>query len=140
MPGVFVDTGGWIALAVEDDHFHTTASRYLREVRASRRQLWTTNYVLAETYTRIRYDAGHHRAVAFHGVIVEAINRSGLDVEWITPQLHEEAWRTFRDYADQRFSIVDCTSFVGARQVGVDEVFGFDSGFLTMGFSLKPGL
>ncbi|MBI2886712.1 MAG: PIN domain-containing protein [Chloroflexi bacterium] len=133
-----MDTGGWIALAVQDDRFHLRARQHFRRLSASRTRLWTSNYVLAETLTRLRYDAGHHTALTTHQIIEQAIQADRLRVEWITPQLHAEALDLFRAYSDQRFSFVDCTSFVVARRVQVEAVFGFDKGFSIMGFVLQP--
>lgn len=138
MSRTFVDTGGWIALAVQDDRFHLRASQHYQRLSASGTQLWTSNYVLSETLTRLRYDAGHPTALETYRIIERAVQAGRLRVEWITPQLHEEAWRIFRDYGDQRFSFVDCTSFVVARRAQVETVFGFDRGFTIMGFVLQP--
>jgi len=95
--------------------------------------------VLAESYTRIRYDDGHTKALAFDTLIQEMIKRRQLSVAWISPALHEEALAIFRRYTDWMFSIVDCASFVVARRKKIHEVFGFDNDFATMGFVLRPG-
>lgn len=54
-----------------------------------------------------------------------------LRLEWVTPAMHNEAWKVFENYSDQDFSFVDCTSFVIAKQRGPKEVFGFDDHFKT---------
>ena len=135
---VFVDTGGWIAMAVVRDQFHKQAASYYRKISRRKIPLITSNYVLAETYTRIRYDDGHGKAIKFHAIIQEANVAGRLHLEWVTPAIHQEAWSIFKDYADQVLSFVDCTSFVIASHAGVKEVFGFDKHFNTMGFILKP--
>ncbi len=140
MSSVFVDTGGWIALLVSRDLYHKKAVSYYTGLSQQNVLLMTTNYVLMETYTRIRYDDGHAKALQFHDVIQKAVEVSRVKIEWITPAVHNEAWKIFRDYKDQEFSFVDCTSFVVAKKVKVNEVFGFDQGFIVMGFILKPGL
>lgn len=135
---VFVDTSGWIAMAVVRDQFHQQAASYYGKLSIERTPLVTSNYVLVETYTRIRYDDGHAKALRFHSLIQEAIKAGRLYLEWITPAIHQQAWDIFEDYADQVFLFVDCTSFVIAGHVGVKEVFGFDKNFNTMGFILRP--
>jgi len=135
---VFVDTGGWIAMAVIRDRFHKQAASYYRELSREKVPLVTSNYVLVETYTRIRYDDGHAKAIKFHSLIQEAIKVGRLHLEWVTPTIHQEAWAIFEDYADQVFSLVDCTSFVIASHAGVKEAFGFDEHFNTMGFIVRP--
>lgn len=138
MKRVFVDTGAWIGVAVTRDQMHEAAAAYARHLADTKASLLTTNYVLAEAYTRIRYDDGHAKAVAFDTLIREMIRRRHLAVRWITPALHEEALELFRQYEDHDFSVVDCTSFVVARRLRVREVFGFDRHFATMSFVLRP--
>jgi predicted nucleic acid-binding protein len=133
-----VDTGGWIALAVKRDRYHDKAATYYRKISNANVRLVTSNYVLSETYTRIRYDDGHAKALQFNASIQEAIKAGRLNLEWVTSAIHKSAWDIFEKYDDQEFSFVDCTSFVIANRVGVKEVFGFDDHFKTMGHILKP--
>lgn len=135
---IFIDTGAWIALAVKRDQYHNPAARYYKKISKQRILLLTTNYVLQETYTRIRYGDTHTKALQFHDIITETIDKGRLKVEWITPQVHEEAWNIFRDYSDQNFSFVDCTSFIVAKKMNVISVFGFDSSFNVFGLNLEP--
>ena len=135
---IFVDTGAWIGLTVSRDQTHASAAAYAADVAKRRLPLVTTNYVLSESYTRIRYDDGHSKALAFDVLIREMIRRRQLAVAWITPAVHELALETFRKYSDQEFSVVDCASFVVAKKKKIREVFGFDRDFLKMGFLLRP--
>ncbi|MBU1488145.1 hypothetical protein KKH56_08895 [bacterium] len=48
------------------------------------------------------------------------------------------AWIAVTVKKDQCFSIVDCTSFVIAKKLKVDEVFAFDEDFATMKFVVHP--
>lgn len=139
MKRVFIDTGGWIAIAVRRDQFHPAAAAYARRLAEERVTLITTNYVLAETFTRIRYDDGHEKALQFDSILGDLITERRLVVAWVGERLHRRAMEIFRKYADQSFSVVDCASFVIARERKVREVFGFDGSFRTMGFVLKPG-
>jgi hypothetical protein len=136
---VFVDTGAWIALAVQRDHLHRAAAAYARRLAEERVSLLTTNYVLSETYTRIRYDDGHERALQFDAALNELRATRRLTIAWVGERAHHRALEIFRKFADQTFSFVDCSSFAVARERRIREVFGFDRGFLSMGFVLKPG-
>ena len=135
---VFVDTGGWIAMAVKRDRYHKKAATYYRKLSRARVRLATSNYVLAETYTRIRYDDGHAKALQFNTLIQQTIKAGRLNLEWITQAIHKEAWGIFENYANQDFSFVDCTSFAIAKRVGLKESFGFDNHFKTMDLILNP--
>lgn len=126
-------------MAVKRDQFHQEASSYYQRLSKQKLPLLTTNYVLIETYTRIHYDDGYNKAIQFHDIIKKTIELKRLHIEWITPSLHEKGWKIFLEYEDQKFSLVDCASFVVARQAGVQEIFGFDRNFSMMGFILRPG-
>lgn len=140
MTAIFVDTGAWLAIAIKRDQYHVVAVNYYHRLSRKRLSLITTNYVLQETYTRIRYDDGHNKAIQFHEIITEAIQKGRLRVEWITPSIHEEAWILFKNYPDHAFSFVDCTSFVVTKKTGIQTVFGFDTSFKIIGFILEPVL
>ena len=135
---VFVDTGGWIAMAVKRDRYHKRAATYYLKLSEDKVRMVTSNHVLAETYTRIRYDDGHDKALQFNALIQEALKSGRLNLQWVTPAIHRDAWDIFEKYSDQDFSFVDCTSFAIAERIGVKEAFGFDDHFKTMGFILKP--
>jgi len=135
---VFVDTGAWIGITVARDQTHTAAAAYAKVLAEGNVSLLTTNYVLAEAFTRIRYDEGHSKALTFDALIREMIRRRQLSLGWITPSLHGHAMELFRRYSDHEFSVVDCASFVVARRRKVREVFGFDHDFVAMGFVLRP--
>ena len=138
MNTIFVDTGAWIGLSVSRDQAHAAAAAFAANVAKRRAALLTTNYVLGESYTRIRYDDGHAKALTFDVLIRELIRRRHLTVAWVTPAVHELAMAMFRKYSDQEFSVVDCASFVVAKRKNIREVFGFDSDFAKMGFILRP--
>jgi predicted nucleic acid-binding protein len=135
---VFVDTGAWIGIAVARDQSHEAAAAQAELLAQRKIPLLTTNYVLAESYMRIRYDDGHKKALAFDTLIREMLRRRNLSVKWITPAVHEQAMDLFRRYSDHEFSVVDCSSFVVARRNKIKEVFGFDSDFIRMRFVLVP--
>jgi predicted nucleic acid-binding protein len=136
---VFVDTGAWIALAVRQDQLHPSAAAHAHRLARSLTPLLTTNYVMLETYTYIRYHYDHHKALAFDTILQNLIQVGRLMVIWVTEEVHGRALDIFRTYDDQVFSVADCASFVVARDRKIREVFGFDRNFLTMGFILKPG-
>jgi predicted nucleic acid-binding protein len=127
-------------VAVERDRVHAAAVAYARRLAETRVRLLTTNYVLLEAYTRIRYDDGHDSALAFDSAIEELRASRRLAVAWVGPADHARALELFRKNRDQTFSVVDCASFVVARGRKIREVFGFDRNFLTMGFVLRPGI
>ena len=63
--GIFIDTSAWYALADAGDNNHKRASAFLLEAMAEYTQLVTTNHVIGETYTLIRYRLGYTAAWGF---------------------------------------------------------------------------
>lgn len=62
---IFVDTGAWIAIYKRNDRHHREAMAIYNNLRDRETQLLTTDYVIDEAVTRLRYDTNHSVAVAF---------------------------------------------------------------------------
>jgi len=139
MRRVFFDTSAYVALTDTSDQFHTDAVRLAERIIASRLPRVTTNYVLAEAYTRIRRKLGHATAVQFGEGIRRDVTAGNLNIIYADTALDEAAWEIFKKYADQDFSFVDCTSFAWLSQHPKCEVFAFDEDFTWMGFTPFQG-
>jgi hypothetical protein len=139
MRRVFFDTSAYVALTDTSDRFHADATRVAERIIASRLPRITTNYVLAEAYTRIRRKCGHVVAVQFGEGIRRDVVAGNLNIVYAEAVLDDAAWEIFKKYADQDFSFVDCTSFAWLRQHPDSEVFAFDEDFLWMGFAPFQG-
>jgi uncharacterized protein len=133
---VFVDTGAWFALQVEDDAHHAAARRTFPVLMAVCRSLVTSNLVIGETYTLLRMTAEHAEAQRF----IEKIKQSAkLERVFVTESGEQQAYQLLQRYADQPFSFVDATSFVIMRQQRIRYAFAFDRHFVTAGFLRIPG-
>lgn len=137
---IFVDTGGWIAVAAEHDKYHQVATRYFESHLLAGTRLLTSDYVLDETLTRIRYDIGHKAALRFWQQIEAAKKTDVLDILRVDEEVWAAAFDIFRRYGDQKFSFTDCTSFVLAQLHSVEEVFAFDAHFAIFGLVVRPVL
>ena len=126
----FVDTGGWLAVVVRTDQYHDVGVLHYEALINRRERLFTSDYVLDETVTRIRYDASHSTAVASLDLIGAAERSGSLQILHVDNMVWRAAESLFRQYHDQDFSFTDCTSFLLPQQADVDEVFGFDHHFL----------
>ncbi|MCW3099755.1 MAG: putative nucleic acid-binding protein contains domain [Chthonomonadaceae bacterium] len=135
---VFVDTGGWIAVAAEDDNYHQVATDYFESHLQAGTRFLTSDYVLDETLTRLRYDLGHGAALRFWQQIEAAQKMAILDILRVDEVIWSAAYEVFAQFRDQTFSFTDCTSFVLARSHSVDEVFAFDAHFAIFGFVIRP--
>jgi len=134
----FVETGGWISILVEGDRYHEAGRGHWGALIDLDARLVTTDYVLDEVLTRLRYDIGHRKALEFLDLVRAAEAEGDLLVDWIDAGIWAEAEAIFRRYKEARLSFTDCTSFAYLRRHPTDEVFGFDSHFEMMGLILQP--
>ncbi len=122
---VFVDTGAFLALADEDDDYHTAAKSIYTDLLSSRTRFLTSNFVLSETYTLIRSRVNHPAAVEF----MRRFDQSGIKVLRVSEAVEQTAKAIFVRYDDKDFSFVDCTSFALIDYHGLDRAFAFDAHF-----------
>jgi len=135
---IFVDTSVWVAVTDKADQHHLEASRFFKQRMKNGTRWITSDYVLSETITRIRYNVGHRLAVE----AIKRFNRAaGLDllrIVKIDDPLRQEAEKIFIRYDDQLFSFVDCASFALCIRESITQVFTFDRDFQIMKFTTSP--
>lgn len=135
---LYVDTGPFIALIWRRDRAHARVAEHFRRVRRRGDRLVTAEPVIAETATRLRYDAGLRSAMAFRAILDDAVAAGGLQIREGDSTLRQAAFDMMSRYADLRLSFADCVGAAVAREVGADAVFGLDEDFRAMGFVLEP--
>jgi hypothetical protein len=122
---VFIDSGAFLALADEDDDHHSAARSTHAELIHSKAQLLTSNFVLSETYTLVRFKVGHRSAVEF----MRRFDQTGIKTLRITESIEQTAKAIFMRYNDKDFSFVDCTSFALSDHHRLDHAFAFNGHF-----------
>lgn len=135
---LYADTGAFIALLYERDGWHARASAHLRELRANGDRLVTSESVVSETVTRLRYDAGLSRVTAFRGLLERAVAQGALAIRDSDAQLRRSTFAVLEKFSDIPMSYADAVGAVIARERRVDAVFGLDHHFRIMGFALEP--
>ncbi len=134
---IFVDTGAWIAIFNPRDQHHHEAVAIYNDLRRREIKLLTTDYVIDETVTRLRYDENHRMAVLFLGYIEHLESATDVVLVAIDNDLFLKAKALFRQYDSARLSFTDCTSFVVCRENSIAEAFAFDQHFAMMGIGLR---
>ncbi|MBI4473621.1 MAG: type II toxin-antitoxin system VapC family toxin, partial [Acidobacteria bacterium] len=98
--------------------------------------LVTTDFVVDETLTLIRFRLGLHAAERWW----EQIDQSPrLRWERIDSPRFEKARHLFFQYRDKGFSFTDCTSFAVMREIRLTHAITTDRHFTQMGFQVLPG-
>ena len=133
-----MDAGAWIALAQRRDRAHARVTAHYHSLRSAGDALITCNLALAETATRLRYDAGVKAAGSFREIIEQAVATRRLAVRYADAELDAAAWRIMERYGDVALSFADCAGAVTASEAGAEGVFGLDRDFAALGFALEP--
>jgi len=133
---IFIDTGAFYAMEVEKDINHMAAMGVRSELAGGvHGALLTTNYVINEVLTLLRFKAGHREALLF----LDKIMRSkSLKVIRIDEKIEEKAFKIFEKHDDKKISITDATSFAVMEELGIRKAFSFDAHFRQLGFVVVP--
>ncbi len=132
---VFVDTWAYVALAVRDDPNHRRAADLGRRLEDDGALLVTTNYVVGETITRLRLDAGLALALGVAELVAETRREGRLRLLRVSEDDEGAALNWLRRFTDHRLSFTDCTSFAVMAREGIQEAFTADRHFAVAGFT-----
>jgi predicted nucleic acid-binding protein len=135
---VYADTGAFIALLWRRDRAHERVRDHYRELRAAGDVLLTSNLVVSETATRLRFDAGLDVALAFRELLDAAVAAGRLIVRHTDPEVDAKAWALMERHPDARLSFTDCVGAVTAADGRAAAVFGLDHDIRVLGFTLEP--
>jgi uncharacterized protein len=130
---LFVDTSAWLALNSKGDQYHSKAVSRSTVIKRQNIDLFTSDYVLDESITVIRYRASHRAAVVFGDALMSSAIVTVID---LTDEDRFNAWAMFKKYGDKELSFTDCTSFVLMKKLGLQTAFAFDDHFRQLGFEL----
>jgi uncharacterized protein len=118
---LYVDTSVWFAAANIRDRYNERAKLLLG--RASSRL--TSDHVVVETWLLLQRRI--HRAAAEK--FWAGIRQGAAEVITVIATDFDVAWRITESFADQRFSIVDRTSFAVMERLRLSSVASFDDDF-----------
>lgn len=138
MNNIFVDTWAWYALADKTDISHHLVATETEKLLDADYRFTTTNYVLYETLTLVRYKMSHALTMKLWNSI-QSLEKTGLlTIIRINEKQEQNAQDIFKHYNDQKFSIVDCTSFAVMQDLKLQTAFSGDKHFSIMGFTCIP--
>ena len=132
---IFVDTGAFIGRYIAKDEHHRLSTSSWSVLEKSKERLFTSNFVLDETFTLLGRRAGYAFAAARARAILSS---SAIMILRPTKYDEIEAVKLFEKYADQFVSYTDCISFVLMSSNKIERAFTFDSHFGMAGFTIIP--
>ncbi len=138
MNKIFTDNWAWYAMVDKSDNDHTLAEAANTKLLDDGYFFVTTNYVLSESVTLIRYKLYHEIAVRFWNMTQRLIDTGLVELIRVTEAHEAKAWKIFERYTDKKFSFTDCTSFAVMQELGLSHCFTADHHFAAMGFILVP--
>lgn len=129
---VYVDSGGWIALAVESDALHPRARETWQQLQAAQANLVTGAHLIIETSTFLQRNVDLDTALRW----MEAIEGfSKLRILGVEPEQLKRAQPYLRR-GFAKLSMADAVSFVHMKAAGIRWAFTFDHHFASAGFSV----
>lgn len=136
MKALFVDTAGWVACADSADPAHVRCGAARDAALEAGQTLVTTDFVVDETLTLVRFRLGLGAADAWW---LQVDQSARLRWERVDSDRFEKAPHLFFHYRDKDFSFTDCTSFVIMREFRLTHALTTDHHFRQAGFQVLPG-
>ena len=129
----FIDTSGFYSLLVQNDPYHDSAQDWLNKVCNLKERIWTSDYVLDETATLLKFRKMAYLCNPFFS-LVEASR--ALSVLYVDSNLFAKSKDYFIKHQDQKYSFTDCTSFVVMQENRIKDALTHDHHFRQAGFSI----
>ncbi|WP_133511137.1 type II toxin-antitoxin system VapC family toxin [Candidatus Thiosymbion oneisti] len=134
MKPIFVDTSALIAIGNRRDTFHSQAIEIKEKLKESQIGYVTTSAILLEfgnAFSRFNL-----KPTAIQ--MIEAIKQS---TKWtcvnIDDNLIGKGFELFKRMRDKEWGLVDCTSIIVSKDMGISEIFTTDHHFEQAGFEIS---
>lgn len=131
MTGVFVDTSALVSLLFAGERSHATASRAFKRLAKDGATLFTSSFVLVETYALLDRRVERDAVFRFRSDFAPL-----LQVVWIDQELHEAGLDRLAARRGEELSLVDACSLAVMERLGLERAFAFDRRFARAGFEL----
>jgi hypothetical protein len=126
---VFLDTGYFIAIQVEDDQWHKMAV----SATTPGLRFVTSSQAISETAALLQARREFSTALDFlQRIRVEPT----VQIVYVDAVLQSEAWDLFHRWGGSGANPVDCASFAIMRRMNIKKAFTFDQHFRTAGFEI----
>ena len=132
MTEVFADAGYWIAMTDTKDSLCSTARRVTAELGEFR--IVTSEMVLVEFLNHFAAGGEDARSAVVATLARLRENENVVIVEQ-TGALFAQAVEFYASRRDQRWSLIDCSSFVLMEERGVQDALAHDIDFVQAGFN-----
>lgn len=134
-----VDTSGWAASLDHLDPLYSAISAVITATIRQKRQLVTSNYVIAELVALLTTNRKHVSRPQLVASVNAMKGDSHIEILHIDAATDDEAWKLLEARQDKAWSLVDASSFVEMWRHGMTEALTTDQHFTQAGFTRLPG-
>lgn len=138
---LFIDTWGWLTLYDKDEARHQETTQFYQQFRAKKGIIYTTDYVLDETFTLLFKRVYAEKAKESMQILTNAFQRPDFNLIWIDKVRFVKA-QSFRvKFIDKPYiSFTDLTSIVVMEELGISRILTEDAHFIqvNLGFERVP--
>ncbi|MFM8231032.1 MAG: type II toxin-antitoxin system VapC family toxin [Chthoniobacterales bacterium] len=131
MKPVFVDTSGFYAFLDGTDPFHAQARELFLRARAERWQLFTSSYVVHESWALIQARLGWAAVEDWLDTLLPM-----CEIVWVDETLHRLGMARARQARERGLSLTDCVSFEVMTMRNCSEAVADDEHFRKLGYRL----
>lgn len=132
---VVVDTSAFYAFLSDEDPQNPSAVQMFAQLNDADADLITHQYVVVEALSLIQRRLGMAVVRRFVHDVLPAV-----ETVWVDPDLHATALAMMLSVAPRGVSLVDWTSFIVMRKLGITTAFAFDPDFAAQGFEVIPAV
>ena len=130
---LFVDTSALLGFLDADELRHAEVIDAWDRAIADERALFTSNYVLVESFALVQRRLGLEALRALADILVPLLRPL-----WIDEEMHAAALAALFAARRRKLSLVDCTSFELMRRHGLSEALALDDDFARQGYRCLP--
>jgi hypothetical protein len=126
---VFVDSSGFYAFLDSTDPFHAQARELFLAARDEKWQLFTSNYVVHESWALIQARLGWAAVEDWMDALLAM-----CEIVWVDEILHRLGMARARQARERRLSLTDCVSFEVMSARGCSDAIADDEHFRKLGY------
>jgi len=138
---LFIDTWGRVVIHNRREPRHEEIKAFYRKFRDQKGIVYTTDYVLDETFTLLFRRLPFSQARQSLEILDKAVQEGYLQLEWITPERFKRARELRLKFQDKpQISFTDLTSMAAMEELGIIDILTEDAHFaqVGMGFHILP--
>lgn len=135
---LFIDTWGWLTLHDKDERYHQQATQAYRQAINQGQQIYTTDYVLDETFTLFFRRLPSPRTNQSMKGLLSVFSTSNFQLIRITPERFAQTETLRSRFLDKPLiSFTDLTSMVTMDEFGITAILTEDAHFTHVGMNFQ---